>query len=239
MQFNVTPAMNKDVACKATALSIDGLERGTGWEGTISGHTETALPSVFPVFKDENDVDSTLATPMVPKAGPAMTRERETLTQARPGPWTLKVTSGEDVRKVRPWICGASLMALRKPNGPLRPVAVGETLRRLCSKVAVELVGSSVRTILEPVQVEVQTRARCEAVVHTTRQWTKTLRDDPDQVLVLIDLANAFNCVSRWAVLSAVRKHFAWMSPWADMCYRHDSNLVAGSLLIHSQRGVQ
>ena len=40
-------------------------------------------------------------------------------------------------------------------------------------------------------------------------------RDDPDGVLVLIDLANAFNCVSRWAVLSAVRKHFPWMSPWA------------------------
>ena len=56
---------------------------------------------------------------------------------------------------------------------------------------------------------------------------------------MLIDLSNAFNCVSRGAVLSAVRTHFPWLAPWADTCYRHDSNLVAGDSLIHSQRGVQ
>ena len=98
---------------------------------------------------------------------------------------------------IRPWLCGASLMALRKPNNSLRPVAVGETLRRLCSKVCVDFMGSSVRSILEPVQVGVQTKFGCEAVVHATRQWTHTFRDDPDRVLALVDLSNAFNCVSR------------------------------------------
>ena len=39
-------------------------------------------------------------------------------------------------------------MAIRKPNRSLRPVAVGETPRRL-SKVAVELKGSSIQSILE------------------------------------------------------------------------------------------
>ena len=83
-QHNVTPAMNKDdVASKATDLSestllrIDGLERGAGCEGPIPGHTETAKPPVLQVFKDEIHVDSTLATLVVPKAGPAMTRERD------------------------------------------------------------------------------------------------------------------------------------------------------------------
>ena len=74
-----------DVASKAAALSdstflrIDSLERGAGWDGPIPGHTETAKPPVLQVFKDEIHVDSTLATPMVPKAGPAMTRERDSL----------------------------------------------------------------------------------------------------------------------------------------------------------------
>ena len=77
---------------------------------------------------------------------------------------------GEVPEGIRQWICGTSLMALRKPNGSLRPVAVGESLRRLCSKVAVELMGSSVKSILEPLQVGVQTKAGCEAVIHTTRQ---------------------------------------------------------------------
>ena len=70
-------------------------------------------------------------------------------------------------------------MALRKPNGSSTPVAVGESLRRLCSKVAVELM-----SIFEPIQVGVQTKAGCEAVIHTTRQWTKSFCDDPGRVLV-------------------------------------------------------
>ena len=138
----------------------------------------------------------------------------------------LLMMTGEIPEDVRPWVCGASLMALRKLNGSLRPVAVGETLRRLCSKVCVDLMGSSVHSILEPVQVGVQTRFGCEAVVHTTRHWAHTFRDDLDRVLVLIDLANAFNCVSRGAVLSTVRTHFPWLAPWADSCYRYDSNLL-------------
>ena len=36
------------------------------------------------------------------------------------------------------------------------------------------------------------------------RQWAHTFRDDPERVLVLIDLSNAFNCVSRGAVLLGV-----------------------------------
>ena len=146
---------------------------------------------------------------------------------------------GELPEDIRPWLCGAALMALRKPNKSLRPVAVGETLRRLCSKVCVDVMGSSIRSILEPVQVGVQTKFGCEAIVHVTRQWSHTFRDDPDRVLALVDLSNAFNCVSRGAVLSAVRTHFPWLAPWADTCYRFDSNLIIGDVLIRSQRGVQ
>ena len=68
--------------------------------------------------------------------------------------------TGEIPEDIRPWLCGASLTALRKPNGPLRPVAMGETLRGLCWKVAV--------------QVGVHTRAGCESVLRTIRQWTST-----------------------------------------------------------------
>ena len=67
---------------------------------------------------------------------------------------------------------------IRQAQRSLRLVAVGESLRRLCSKVAVELMGSSVKSILEPIQVGVQTKAGCEAVIH----WTKSFCDDPDRV---------------------------------------------------------
>ena len=84
----------------------------------------------------------------------------------------LLMMKGEIPEDVRPWVCGASLMALRKPNGSFRPVAVGETLRRLCSKVCVDLMGPQYTLFWN------RSRLVCRAVVHTT-----------GRVLVLIDLA--------------------------------------------------
>ena len=57
---------------------------------------------------------------------------------------------GEVPESVRPFVCGASIMALRKPNGTLRPIAVGETIRRITGKVAVELISERARALLEP-----------------------------------------------------------------------------------------
>ena len=79
----------------------------------------------------------------------------------------LLMLRGEIPDDVRPSVCGASLMALRKPNGSLRPMAVGETLRRLCSKVCVDLMGSSLHSILEPIQVGVQTKFGCAPTLFT------------------------------------------------------------------------
>ena len=59
-------------------------------------------------------------------------------------------------------------MALRKPNGTLRPIAVGETFRRTDSKVAIELISDRARTVLEPLQLGVKTPNGCEAIIHTT-----------------------------------------------------------------------
>ena len=106
----------------------------------------------------------------------------------------LLMLKGAIPEDIRPWVCGASLVALRKPNGSLRPGA----LRRLCSKVCVDLMGSSLHSILELVQVGVQTRFG----------WRGSCSQPPGSgpilsattltgCLSLIDLSNAFNCVSR------------------------------------------
>ena len=192
------------------------------------------------------DPDLVRKAPATFSSSPLTSHLQEALRHSS-GDQTLRLLSmvvqmmlrGEIPEDVWPWVCGVSLMALREPKNSIRPVAVSDTLRRLCSKVAIELMGCSVRSVLEPAQVGEQTNFGCEAVVHTTRQRTSTFGDDPDRVLVLVDLGNAFNCVSRGAVLSAVRKHFPWLTPWADTCYRFDSNLPIGSSQIRSQRGVQ
>ena len=54
---------------------------------------------------------------------------------------------GEVPEVVRPHICGAPIMALREPNATLRPIA-GETIRRLTSKLAVELITERARVTI-------------------------------------------------------------------------------------------
>ena len=151
---------------------------------------------------------------------------------------------GDVPESVRPFVCGASVMALRKPDGTLRPIAVGETIRRITSKVAVELISDRARTILEPLQLGVKTSNGCEAIIHTTRQWFHQNRSDPPKTAISVDISNAFNTVHRSAVVQSVRTHFPSLAPWVDCCYRHDSHLFTGSSaacdqVIPSSRGAQ
>ena len=81
--------------------------------------------------------------------------------------WSASCSQGEVPEAVRPHVRGASIMALRKPNGSLRPIAVGETIRRLTSKIAEDFISERARVVLEPLQLGVKTPNGCEAIIHT------------------------------------------------------------------------
>ena len=57
------------------------------------------------------------------------------------------------------------MVAIPKPQGDLRPVACGDTLRRITAKAAFAEAGDEMRLLLEPVQVGVGTRCGAEAVL--------------------------------------------------------------------------
>ena len=82
---------------------------------------------------------------------------------------------------VRPYVCLASIMALRKPNGSFRTMIIVEYICRLTSKVAVDLITDHGRTIPEPLQSGVKTLNGCEATVHFTRKWFSSLSRRPVQ----------------------------------------------------------
>lgn len=146
---------------------------------------------------------------------------------------------GEAAPVVRPWLCGGSLTALRKQDGGLRPIAVGETWRRVVGKVLAVVASEEVRNHLEPLQVGVGTKSGCEAVVHTVRQWVGRNHSDGDCVLALLDISNAFNTVDRTEVRRAVRRVVPELTPWVDFCYGAASHLLLGGHRVTSARGVQ
>jgi hypothetical protein len=146
---------------------------------------------------------------------------------------------GEAPQEVRPWISGASLIAIPKTSGDLRPVAVGETLRRLTAKALCADVVAETRELLEPMQVGVGTPGGAEAIVHVARQWLHRHQDDRQRILVTLDLENAFNSLDRSAFLAAVRRVCPRVVPWVDFCYREPSHLLLGGHRLASARGIQ
>ena len=78
--------------------------------------------------------------------------------------------------RLAPWFCGAPLTALVKGSGAFRPIAVGETLRRLVSKVCCVSVRDSLPSLLLPRgQVGVGIRNGLEAAVHSLRTILATV----------------------------------------------------------------
>ena len=65
------------------------------------------------------------------------------------------LAQGRAPASIAPVLAGAGLVALAKPAGGLRPIAVGELLRRLTGKCLMTLVREEARAFFWPAQVGV------------------------------------------------------------------------------------
>jgi hypothetical protein len=81
-----------------------------------------------------------------------------------------KLASGRAPSSFATWLCGAPLTALAKPNGGVRPIAVGEVIRRLVAKCLMARVKQSAQALLAPLQMGVAVQGGAEAIIHTTRR---------------------------------------------------------------------
>ena len=134
------------------------------------------------------------------------------------------------------------LIALQKPDGGVRPIAIGETLRRLLGKVIIKQVASDARRDLEPIQVGVGTPNGGIAVFHSATAFHAL---HPDGVLINIDLKNAFNTLSRVAMFEHLRQNnkLANLIPLLRLYYLRSGNLIVhdggDGIIIKSTTGAQ
>ena len=149
------------------------------------------------------------------------------------------LAQGEVPAAVSPSFAGAALHALPKKHGGVRPIAVGETLRRLVAKLLCRSVRQEARDYLFPLQLGVGVQSGAEAAVHAARQWADRNDVVGDRVLVKVDFSNAFNSVCRKAVLQAVRERLPALVPWVAWTYGAGSRLRFGGDTVWSTRGVQ
>ena len=146
------------------------------------------------------------------------------------------MVKGKVPASVSPFLCGARLHAANKKDGGLRPIAVGNLLRRLTSKALVRAIEGKVNNLLAPHQLGVGTRGGCEIIVHSVKE---ALKRDPSRWVLQIDLQNAFNSLDRSKMLAEVAQHLPECLPWAVTCYGTPSHLQFGSHSLSSSSGVQ
>ncbi|CAG9135278.1 unnamed protein product [Plutella xylostella] len=141
-------------------------------------------------------------------------------------------------RTICPFLYGASLCALKKRDGGIRPIAVGSVIRRLVAKLCCRALGQALASELQPHQLGFGVPLGSEAAIHATRSFamSEARRND---IIVKVDVRNAFNSIERDVILSKVKSSAPNLYPFVHQCYSSPSNLFYGVNLIESQVGVQ
>ena len=108
-------------------------------------------------------------------------------------------------------------MAFNKPSGGLRPIAVGEVLRRLTGKCLCSVVRDSAKEYFGPAQIGVACEAGVDEAVHTARAWRDRAVHalETSKGFLKLDFSNAFNHVDRERCLAAVRAEFPEIARFA------------------------
>lgn len=147
---------------------------------------------------------------------------------------------GKMPNELAPWFAGAALTPLRKRDNGIRPVAVGETLRRMISSILMKRVAAAAQEVLEPLQVGVCSKGGGEAIIHAVRRLITDFEGQADMGLLQVDLKNAFNLVDRSSFMTPVQGKFPELFPWVRYCYSNEPPyLWVGKEKLRSRTGVQ
>ncbi|CAI7750412.1 unnamed protein product [Closterium sp. NIES-53] len=133
------------------------------------------------------------------------------------------------------------LIALTKPGGGTRPIAIGESLTRLAAKTTLTLTAGAARDFFLPQQFGVAVPGGAEAIIHITQTY---LTVNPGALVLQADLANAFNSISRAAISESLRgSTLAPLLPLVKLSYGQPSSLCLDAGFSHppllSETGVR
>ena len=127
------------------------------------------------------------------------------------------ILEGRTPLSVRPTFFGASLIALNKKGGGIRPIAVGLSLRRLAAKCSGSKVLQSMSEYLAPLQLGFGTPLGAEAAAHSARLHLCNM--SPSNLFLKLDFKNAFNSLRRDRMLEAVKERAPSLLPFVHSAY--------------------
>ena len=139
-----------------------------------------------------------------------------------------------DPRTIEP-ILANRLIPLDKGEGAVRPIGVGEVIRRIIGKCVMRVTKEDVLDASGSLQVCAGLRSGSEAAVHA--MYSIFEEEETDAVL-LIDASNAFNALNRAAALHNIRVLCPPLATYAINTYRQPARLfITGGSELKSAEG--
>ena len=133
-------------------------------------------------------------------------------------------------------ILNCRLIPLNKNPG-LRPIGIGEVLRRIIGKAVMSILKKDVMEAAGPNQLCAGQQAGCEAAVHSV---VETFNDDDNDVegILQVDAINAFNTINRQVLLHNIKIICPHLATYVVNCYGLPAHLfVYGGKSITSREG--
>ena len=148
-----------------------------------------------------------------------------------------KLCSKTDQHHTLDALLACRLIPLDKKPG-LRPIGVGEILRRIAGKTIVSVIRDDIIKSVGSLQVCAGHDAGCEAAVHAIQ---KIFLEENTEAVMLIDASNAFNSVNRNVFLHNVAVVCPAISIYVKNCYTNPSRLfiIGGHELTSSEGTTQ
>ncbi|KAK5989589.1 Reverse transcriptase [Cladobotryum mycophilum] len=135
-------------------------------------------------------------------------------------------------------LCASRLIALRKPDKGIRPIAIGDIIYRLAMKAI--LITSFKTSMLLPNQLGVNSPGGVEPAIFLLEEAITGNNTSGIAKIASLDLANAFNSVSRLAIAGAIATYAPTFYKAAAWAYNNPSILVtAAGAIVASSEGVR
>ncbi|KAL5502816.1 hypothetical protein EMCRGX_G009650 [Ephydatia muelleri] len=125
------------------------------------------------------------------------------------------------------------------PGSFCRQNTLRAQLQRLVGKCLCQITKGKALDYFSPHQFGVACPSGAEKIVHGLRSSMEDHQNEQDFVVMKIDLRNAFNLVSRQALLDECSAHFPELLQWAAWCYGQHPLLWSPIGTIMSDSGVQ
>ena len=132
------------------------------------------------------------------------------------------------------WEC--RLVALRKDDNGVRPVGIGETLRRIVGKCVNKALGNDVQLAAGALQTCAGMESGVEAAIHA---MSTIFEEDQCEAVLLVDAENAFNRLNREVALHNIQRTCPPLFRYLHNSYKQPAKLHLGDgTFIFSEEGV-